>query len=656
MTNRTNAPRDTVRVPAKACLCFCILVALALRMYRLGQQPLSWDEGWSIGLSNLSWGAINRVTALDVHPPLYYDLFKLWLGLGRNELLMRFLSVVAGTLTIPLAYVTGRVWARSAQSPALGSRDASQAAESPALGSGDASQHEEALGLWAAGITAISPFLLYYAQVARMYALCAALALLATYLLLRATETGKAGFYFAFVLSATASLYTFYYTALVLAAAYLYAFVVRPRRLPALVASGAAVALLYAPWLLYAIPPMLSRVGSRTGMVFSAADALRFLTDGVFGLVFAYAAGWAAVYVVLALLALGLGLALRRREWLRSLLLPTLAIVLTLLAVSVGAKVHMFAARYLIPASPFLALLIAWALTLCWRRARCLAVLGLLVLTASSLPTLTRYVYAKSYEISGAFDPQADYRYLRDKTRADDVVFFNVLSLAGLYERFRTPADPAWSYVLRWDPVIEPLETALAERVQPAASQHRSLWLVLYKGTVAANLPLKEWFDLNLFPAFGQWREDTLYLQYLSPTPDMAQAEPGLTFGGRIHLQSAAFTSQAQADDRVTVRLVWSASEGIPQNLKVFVHLYSSDGRLVTQHDAVPVNELRPTTGWQPGEAITDNHGLWLPLDTPGVLHLVVGLYDPQTNTRLLLSDGSDHAEIGVVQVAPRAQ
>ena len=634
MPNMMKVPRDRVKFTAKACLCFCVLVTLALRMVRLGQQPLSWDEGWSIGLSSLSWGAINRVTALDVHPPLYYDLLKLWLGLGRNELLLRFLSVLAGTLTIPLAYVTGRAWARSAQT----------------------TEREEALGLWAAGITAISPFLLYYAQVARMYALCAALALLATYLLLRATETGKAGFYLAFILSATAALYTFYYTALVIAAACLYALVVRPRRWPALLASGAAVAALYAPWLLYAIPPLLSRVGSRTGMAFGVADALRFLKDGVFGLVFAYDAGWVAVYVVLALLALGLALALRRRESLHGLLMPTLAIVLTLLAVSVGAKAHMFAARYLIPASPFLALLSAWALALCWRRARWLAVLGLLALVASSLPTLTRYVYAKSYEVSGAFDPQADYRYLRDKTRADDVVFFNVLSLAGLYERFRTPADPAWSYVLSWDPVIEPLETALAERVQPAVSQHRRLWCVLYKGTVAANLPLKEWFDLNLFPAFGQWREDTLYLQYLSPTPDMAQAEPGLTFGGRIHLQSAAFTSQAQADDRVTVRLVWSASEGIPQNLKVFVHLYASDGRLVTQHDAVPVNELRPTTGWQPGEVITDNHGLWLPLDAPGVLHLVVGLYDPQTNTRLLLSDGSDHAEIGVVQVAPRAQ
>ncbi|MBM4431286.1 MAG: hypothetical protein FJ026_13220, partial [Chloroflexi bacterium] len=76
------------------------LSAFALRMYRLGQQPLSWDEGWSIGLSSLPWSEIHRITALDVHPPLYYDLLKLWLTLGRNELLLRFLSVIAGMVSI----------------------------------------------------------------------------------------------------------------------------------------------------------------------------------------------------------------------------------------------------------------------------------------------------------------------------------------------------------------------------------------------------------------------------------------------------------------------------------------------------------------------------------------------------------------------------
>lgn len=608
-----------------------LLVAFGLRMFHLAQQPLSWDEGWSIGLSSLGWSEINRITALDVHPPLYYYVFKLWLELGRHELWMRFLSAAAGLVTVALSYLAARVWARTAR-----------------LG-----EQAEQTALLAALIAALSPFLVYYAQVARMYALCAALALLAAYCLLEAIDTDRRRFYVGFVLSATAALYSFYYTAFVLAAAWLYALCTRPTRWRRLGLSAVAIVILYAPWLAYAVPPMLQRVGSRSGFALSGSDALRFLADGVFGLVFAYETGWWAVCAVVALLLCGLLLARRRWQSMRLLSLPLLAIGLTLVAVSIGARAHMFAARYLIPASPFLALAVAWALATCWERSRWLGVLAMLLFVASTLPTMTRYVYTKAYEVSGAFDPRADYRYLQDKSLREDIVFFNVLSLAGHYEHLRTPADPSWSYVLRWDPVIEPLEPALAQRVQPAAGQHSRLWFVLYKGTVAANAALKEWLDLNLFPAFGQWREDTLYLLYLSPTTQMRELEPAYVFDGRIHLQAAAFTPRTQASDRVAVTLTWTAPEALVRSYKVFVHLYAEDGQLVAQHDAVPVNELRPTQSWLPGEEIVDRHGLWVPQDARGPLRLVVGLYDAERGTRLTLTDGSDHADIGTVEIVP---
>jgi len=625
--------RSDKRILHTLILVTVILIAFALRMYHLGQQPLSWDEGWSIGLSSLEWAEINRITALDVHPPFYYWVFKLWLKWGRSELLMRFLSVAAGLAVIPLSYAVARAWACAV-----------------------AGRNGESIGYLAAFVTALSPFLIYYAQVARMFSLCVTLSLLAIYTLLQAVKTERRGFYLVFVLSAALVLYTFYYTAFVLAAGVLYVLtLIRPSCPRRLCLSSLAITVLYAPWLWYAVPPMWERISSRTGMALGLADAFRYLPDGLFGLVFAYGSGWIAVYILLALLGVAFLLARDKLQAARLLALPLLAILLALVAVSLGARAHMFAARYLIPASPFLALGIAWALDVYWERAKWLGMLGIVLFALSVFPTINHYVYTKSYEVSAGFDPQADYRYLRDKTLPDDVVFFNVLSLAGHYERFRTAEDPLWSYVLRWDPVIEPLEPALANRVQPAASQHRRLWFVLYKGTVGANFALKEWLDANLFPAFGQWREDTLYVQYLTPTDQTVLLEPGLVFDGRIRLERVLFTPQTRAEDRVNVRLIWTALESIPQNYKVFVHLYTVEGYLITQHDSIPVNELRPTSSWAVGEQIVDNHGLWVPAGVSGPLRLVVGLYDPVHHTRLTLPDGSDHATISTVEILPQA-
>jgi len=69
---------------SKTLLVALVLTAFSLRMYHLAQPLLSWDEGWSIGLSSLGWAEINRITALDVHPPLYYYVFKLWLAAGKH--------------------------------------------------------------------------------------------------------------------------------------------------------------------------------------------------------------------------------------------------------------------------------------------------------------------------------------------------------------------------------------------------------------------------------------------------------------------------------------------------------------------------------------------------------------------------------------------
>lgn len=603
------------------------LVAFGLRIYHLGSPPLLWDEGWSIGLSRLPLSEIARITALDVHPPLYYLLLKGWLLLGSHEFVTRFLSVLAGVLTVPLTYHAGRVW--------RGRR----------------------VGFLTACYITIAPPLIYYSQITRMFALCVVFLVLATYGLLKFLDSrfGARGHTVwpslaLFVVGAAGALYSFYYAGFVVAALFVYAVIAAPRRWKTTLAGFGAVAGLYLPWVLYAAPAMLNRVGERTGFTFAIGRALRLAAEGFYGLVFPYGVGWPAVAAVL--LVAGVGALVGSRRLGRWALLPLLAIGATLFGAAVGAQAHMFAARYTIVASPFVALALAGALGLLAGR-RWLFAIGMLLILATTAPTITNYVYGKSYEVFDPFDPGMDWQVLHEPADADDVVFFNVLSLAGTYQRYRTPDDPPWSYALRWDPVIEPLPAAQA-RIEQAATSHDRLWVVLYKGTVAANAELKEWLDERFYSAEGLgWRGDTLYLSYVDPQEPWRDVGLGAQFGN-MALKAARYTPAGSQSGCATcaaagVDLVWRADGAVQQEAKVFVHLYDAAGNLVAQHDSVPVNGTRPTTTWEAGETLVDRHGLALPDQVAGPLQLVVGLYEPATGERLRTSDGRDTISVGSV-------
>jgi hypothetical protein len=97
----------------------------------------------------------------------------------------------------------------------------------------------------------------------------------------------------------------------------------------------------------------------------------------------------------------------------------------------------------------------------------------------------------------------------------------------------------------------------------------------------------------------------------------------------------AGYAAQAN-DGRLEVTLVWQAT-GTPEvGYTAFVHLQGSDGRIWAQSDAVPAGWTRPTTGWLPGEYVTDQHSLALPADLPpGAYRLLAGLYDARSGNRV---------------------
>ena len=115
--------------------------AFGLRVTLLAQRPIWYDEAFSILLAERDMAAIIRGTAADVQPPLYYILLHVWLGLGENVFVLRFLSVALSLLAVALVYTIARRW------------------------------YSERVGALASFLTALAPFQVYHAQELRMYAL-----------------------------------------------------------------------------------------------------------------------------------------------------------------------------------------------------------------------------------------------------------------------------------------------------------------------------------------------------------------------------------------------------------------------------------------------------------------------------------------------------
>ena len=80
------------------------LFALALRLTNLGSRPLWLDEAFSAWFSDRSFHYLwNVLPTYEAHPPFYYSVLRIWrLMAGQGHVAMRSLSVLFGTLTIPL--------------------------------------------------------------------------------------------------------------------------------------------------------------------------------------------------------------------------------------------------------------------------------------------------------------------------------------------------------------------------------------------------------------------------------------------------------------------------------------------------------------------------------------------------------------------------
>lgn len=113
-------------------------------------------------------------------------------------------------------------------------------------------------------------------------------------------------------------------------------------------------------------------------------------------------------------------------------------------------------------------------------------------------------------------------------------------------------------------------------------------------------------------------------------------------FGDEIELLGYDVQERAAPGDTLRVALYWHALQPVPIDYKVFVHLLGPEDAPIAQDDSIPVGWTYPTTGWQPGETIRDEHLLVIAPSTPrGDYRLIVGLYDPDTRERPAVHDAA---------------
>ena len=182
------------------------------------------DEASSIAISHRSAiDALRMVIRTDVHPPLYYLLLSLWLPLGSGEGHVRLLSALFSVASIPLMYFVAK-----------------------------AIYEDIRAGLIAAAILAFSPFQIWYAQEARMYAMLTFLVLASALFFVLALRRGSASDWVGFVLATTLALYTDYGAIWYLMAISLF-YLSRIKRFPRTFLGWAfsyvAITVLYAAWL-----------------------------------------------------------------------------------------------------------------------------------------------------------------------------------------------------------------------------------------------------------------------------------------------------------------------------------------------------------------------------------------------------------------------
>ncbi|MGQ9625981.1 MAG: glycosyltransferase family 39 protein [Anaerolineae bacterium] len=635
MRRRYQVP-GTLEVPGtwkSACLFMgSIIIALALRLFRLGGQSLWYDEGVSFYLTQLSLPEMLQWTAQDIQPPLYYLLLRGWVWLfGVSEFALRFPSLIFGLLTVPLFYMLGR------------------------------KLFDESAGVLAAYLVALSPLYLWYSQEARMYTLLTFLGLLSAYLSLliaeREEKRPRRLLWAALVLMDVLALYTHYFAffLIVFQALWLSLAAIWRKRSYLWVEGAFALAglfLAYLPWMPYVFLRYRADVSYWRGAL-KLDEALRhILISFSLGETVLEEIGWKLALGYLALFVYCLLLIAYRASRIvhpptsnlqLSTSIPFLLLYLSLPLVGVLALVYYnpkFSPRYLMFASPPFLLIIAAGLASSFRDVRGGAIRRValrLIAGLSLLFVLGTMAYADYNNFFDIRFIRPDFRgainYLKGNIGPKEAI---ILLSGHMY--------PIFTYYYEgdnWHPIPgerilsteRVINYSVAEDLNRALAGASGAWLVLWQDEVVdPNGFVVEMLSEagRKMPVEASFYHVRLRHYVLTPGARFSSAPRidhplDVNFGGEIDLLGYNLSSGP-----APLKLFWRARHKLKKDYKISFRLLDAEGHSWHNpgHDRRPASELFPTTRWQPGEIFFGRYALpFLPGTPPGEYQVEVLAY-----------------------------
>ncbi len=617
-----------------------ILVATALRLFRLAAQDIWGDEAFSIFLSQQPLATV-VAGAADTHPPFYPFLLFLWLTVaGSSAFATRALSALIGILAVPLIFALAR---RLATAPRVA---------------------------WFAAILAtVSPLLIYYSQETRMYELVAVLALASTYFATRIVKpAAPLGRYSVYFVVTTLALYTHYSAFFTLSAQNVFAFT-RLRKDRATLARWlvvqAALGVAYVPWIFAQTAFLRGKASARFDeWGWRGIEMIFGKTQFAFsvGLTMEAQLAFVASSVFLLAALVGVIVTWRARDT-RAALALLAWLVPVGIAYCINPIMPFFFERYVLVALPGFILTVALGLEAISRysgRAG-LGFLSLMILFSAF--SLDGYFFNDAFA-KGKYGQMM--QFIAAHAQPGDAIILNNPLQKPLY-RYYAPNLPAY-FLPDGDASLQ--DPGSRAQLAQIAQTHPRVWLVQF-GNPAEYDPtgyLEQWLAANAFKALARGFVDAALNLYALPNPAPAVTrELRATLGDTIQLRGYDLDRTEIAPGQIAqLTLRWQATAPVAARYKVFAHVLGEHNPAMqspvwAQMDHEPVGGTRATTTWQPGETIVDRYGLLLPTEIPpGAYQIEIGMYDPQTGARAPALDAAgtrleaDRILLMPLQVQPR--